>query len=105
MVQSNQLNLLFYQCRTFFPGLVLVNRIDCQRDIGRNAEPGEQRIALENQAAILARTIARFAFDQNRTLIGFGQSGYAIYQSGLAGAGKTENGDKLSVGDVQTDVV
>ena len=105
MVQTHQFDLLRHQRCAFFFRFVLMNSIDRQRDIGLHGQPRKKRIALENEAAILTRTFARLAFDQHFTAIGFGQSSDAIYQCGLAGTGETENGDKLSFGDIEVDVV
>ena len=66
-------------------------------------QPGEQRIGLEHQAAILARPADRRTPEQDLAAVRFDQSCHGIYQRGLPGPGKAEDCDEFAFPDVQVD--
>ena len=61
VAEADQLDLAVDQRRALGPRPVLVHRVDRQRDVVVDAEPGQQRVGLEHQAAVgaAARRSAR----------------------------------------------
>ena len=79
--------------------------VDGELDVVEDAEPGEERVILEHQAAVGARPVHGLSVEEGLAGGGGLEAGEDGHQGGLAGAGEADDGDELVLFDAEVDVL
>jgi hypothetical protein len=93
-------------CRPDAPplgGAVDRHRVHGQPDVVLDREPGEQRVVLEDHAALGAGSVDRSPVDEHRALVGRNQAGDDRHERRLAGARRADDGEELALLDREVD--
>ena len=88
-----------------FPSWTAPAVLQADGDVGRCRAPGEQRVLLEDDGAVLARPGHFLAVHEDLPGVGPGKPGEQVQERGLAGAAGPDQGEELAGGDVQAEVI
>ena len=85
-------------------GPVGEDAVDGERDVAEDREPREQRVVLEDDAAVGSGALDRFAVEADGAGVGLHETGDEVDQRALAGAGVADDRHELALGDLEVDV-